>query len=506
MAGGLVEPAGPPRMSVFMDADELFDTQMADFSPEEEARMLTAMLYKKYVDVPAELHTAEQDDSSATIPLAWSSSLPSGYPSDPFLTSPEPMQSKSIPAADATLEGGAGSAAADSLSGRRASNQSEQDDLHMTIDMLNQRMEQQLSSFDQKAQRSIKRRTLQHKALNNEMMTSRESTTASVVAMAHEQLQAMAPSGDAAEPTDATSVATPATAGGLPVDDVETLVFSSAKVHAQQKAAGGTSGARHVETRDEGGQRVSEFPSRRKSNSGSDKAAGPAAAGSATAAGAGAGAEGSKPSPRTARKQSKAPPPPRGAVEAWGEGPREVGGGPTPGSRTLGGPRPGLKAEKKKKSRTLPVLPGGAASGPATPRGVSALAAPRRSSQGSQGSAASREADATPRTPNSTAGKSNPRSGQPLTHMECVALPKSSPLASMVSLGSPRVSRAAAAEPKRKKKKGKLWRRSKSKGITKEMIGLPNDFKHVSHTAPHDVGPLLSALHVADYSAASSTA
>lgn len=44
MAGDALLDRGPSRLSVFSDADDLFDNQMADFSPEEEARMLTAML------------------------------------------------------------------------------------------------------------------------------------------------------------------------------------------------------------------------------------------------------------------------------------------------------------------------------------------------------------------------------------------------------------------------------------------------------------------------------
>jgi hypothetical protein len=44
MAGDALLDRGSSRLSVFSDADDLFDNQMADFSPEEEARMLTAML------------------------------------------------------------------------------------------------------------------------------------------------------------------------------------------------------------------------------------------------------------------------------------------------------------------------------------------------------------------------------------------------------------------------------------------------------------------------------
>jgi hypothetical protein len=97
-------------------------------------------------------------------------------------------------------------------------------------------------------------------------------------------------------------------------------------------------------------------------------------------------------------------------------------------------------------------------------------------------------------------------SAQPLLHMDVAALPLSSPLASMAVLGGTGVgAERASRETKRKQaaKNSRLfgrWGGSKRKGpLTKDMIGLPESFKHVSHTAPQDVGPLLSALQVSDF-------
>lgn len=152
------------------------------------------------------------------------------------------------------------------------------------------------------------------------------------------------------------------------------------------------------------------------------------------------------------------------------------------------GPPPQPPSRRKK---TLPTRPT-ASGGKATRVGAS-TAAPAPTP--APAPAATPAAPVTPRTPNT---------GQPLLHMDVAALPLSSPLASMASLGGPpmSVTRPPPPEEGRRKHGARrlgLWKRSKRKtGLSKDMIGLPESFKHVSHTAPEDVGPLLSALHVAD--------
>lgn len=78
---------------------------------------------------------------------SWSNGFPSTF--DEMETTALPMQSKSI----ASPINGDDAAESD----RRTSDQADQENLHMTIDMLNQKMDEQLSSFDAKAMKSLKR-------------------------------------------------------------------------------------------------------------------------------------------------------------------------------------------------------------------------------------------------------------------------------------------------------------------------------------------------------------
>ena len=84
-------------------------------------------------------------------------------------------------------------------------------------------------------------------------------------------------------------------------------------------------------------------------------------------------------------------------------------------------------------------------------------------------------------------------------HMTTHDLPKSSPMASAALLKQARGGSGDRPTAKESKpKKSRFWRKKSKDGINKKDIGLPEGFVHVSHTAPADVGPLLSALQAAE--------
>jgi hypothetical protein len=70
-----------------------------------------------------------------------------------------PLPTKSIPVS-AVRNGGSDGEGEAVEETRHVGDQWDQENLHMTIDMLNQKMDEQLSSFDAKAMKSLKRSVL----------------------------------------------------------------------------------------------------------------------------------------------------------------------------------------------------------------------------------------------------------------------------------------------------------------------------------------------------------
>lgn len=353
------------------------------------------------------------------------------------------------------------------------------------------------------------RRTLQHKALNDELSqlpdTPQVARESSLVAMANEQLQAMAPlklasEGEADTPGDD--------------DYFDNLVFSSEKAQRQQaekaaseaKATPATAPAPapavqspSTETVTENGQRVSAFPFRGRSDSEIDVDVDLALN-------------------SNNRKQSAQ------SIGGWMNG--SDGRGQGASSPALGTPvkqrgtiQPGMSKVRQapRRKKVLPHRPSslagqGKPGSGMEPTGDNArprAASPPPTGDSSRLRAASpppadptrRESEVSALSGGSVRRRSKvetqdgtPKKEQPLSHMDCVALPMSSPLASMASLNGPPKANTATSKRRSVFRIGK----GKNSKITKDMIGLPNEFKHVSHTAPQDVGPLLSALHVAD--------
>jgi hypothetical protein len=302
--------------------------------------------------------------------------------------------------------------------------------------------------------------------------------------------------GAAAATTDTTEVA-----------ELDPLVYSSTKAQKQEMDAHVDNAAPALPTQDVGtaiaptetteadGQRVSAFPYRGRADSGLDDSL---------------AAEIEPPN----QKQS---------VGSW-----VTGGGTTTQSnpgfhastpvRQLAGPQPGGMAKGGKPNRrkkTLPHRPSSFAAKGKLGSGMEpelGREPPRQRKESTVSTAStevaeSHDAIATPSGGGARRKKKTvppppiPQQAtgqQPLVHMSCVELPMSSPLASMASLGGKPTATAAPTA-----RRSTLWRRGKKAQITKDMIGLPNEFKHVSHTAPQDVGPLLSALRIADFGSSS---
>eukprot|EP00041_Stephanoeca_diplocostata_P025505 m.669253 g.669253 ORF g.669253 m.669253 type:complete len:538 (+) comp22760_c1_seq12:394-2007(+) len=523
-----------PRASIAPDIDALWDhPDVSGLSPEEEAKMLTAVLYKRYVSndavVSPEVQPAEESDAIVS---------PGG-------TTTLPRDSS--------------------------------DDIHATIDLLNQRMDEQLESFDNKTKKSVRRRTLQGELLEQEMSKLGDlGRNASDPGADSDNTGAGY--GDSPADSRLTSLGitrqeqdklfencTRSQPPGLNETVMSTVSHNSELSDIERDSGLNNSGFDLMTTQTQQTSKglkqqvVTSFPTTRASrdakpngmsavtvtnnafdmNETLDQPQSPQApVGTGRTSSAGTPSTQRPMSPNRRKKMLPHRPESRILVDPNGYAiSTDVTASNQPNDYVIHS-----RTNNSSPTHTRRVTDTNGHQFEVQMRRVSNISEKSRQShlseQGSQGGAYRNSGGVTarysdggsnfqisrrsggerptgqPYTPpqhrnsdvsvgrsdgrNSDAYDSTDARTQPLMHMDCAQLPPSSPLASAQSMGLVSPAARGVAKSKKERRRLRLFKKGKG-GVTKDMIGLPEQFRHVSHTAPADVGPLLQALQVADY-------